>query len=99
MFGGGEWPSPPHLQDAYGFASDGQANHRLSHEVIPGDQGPGHRRLLELPRQQKDSSVYAQAQDRLENVSVRFGPGAGVSQDHRMLPVSVRLTRGARSPQ
>ncbi len=37
LFGGGERPPPPHLQNSHGYSSSGQAHHHLPHESISRD--------------------------------------------------------------
>ena len=79
------------------------ADHPRADAGLPAHQGPGDRRLVELPGQEADPAVQAAAARRprrhLAHGAGRRGPRAGIPQVHRVLPVPGRLPRAARSPQ
>ena len=66
-------------------------------EDVPGDEGSGLRRVVELRGQQEDSAVQdAPVERRAAVLAGRGGSRAGVSQVHRVLPVPGRVPRAAR---
>ena len=71
--------------------------------AFPLDPRPGHRCLLELPRQEDDQAVPAALagcpRRHLAHAAGRRRPRAGVSQVHRVFPLPGRLPRAARAPQ
>ncbi len=79
-----------------------RAGHRRADEGLPGDPGPGDRRLLELRGQEEDQAVQAAAARRrrrhLADGAGGRRPRAGVPQVHRVLPLPGRLPRAARPP-
>ena len=72
-------------------------------QAFPLDPRPGHRRVLELPRQEGDQAVQAADAGRPRRHLAHAAGGhrarAGVPQVHRVLPVPGRLPRAARPPQ
>ena len=71
--------------------------------TFPADPRPGHRRLLELPRQEDDQAIPAalpgRARWHMAHAAGRRRTRAGVSQVHRVLPLPGCLPRPARTPQ
>ena len=53
LLGGGQRPPAPDVQDAHGCPPARPAHHRVSHEILPGDQRRGDRCLLELQSETK----------------------------------------------
>ena len=80
-----------------------RAGHRRADAGVPADQGPGHRRVVELPRQEGPQDVQAApAGARRRHVAdgaERRRSRPGIPQVHRVLPVPGRLPRAARSRQ
>ena len=71
--------------------------------AFPLDQGPGHRRVVELPGQEEHQDVQAAParcrRRHLAHGAARRRPRAGIPQVHRVLPVPGRLPRAARPRQ
>ena len=85
----------------------GRADHGRADEGVPGDPRPGHRRLVELPRQRADHAVHAARgpqggrrpqERRLPDRPGRHRPHERVPQVHRVLHVPGRLPHPARPP-
>ena len=81
-----------------------RAGHRRADAHLPADQGPGHRRLVELPRQEEGHPEVHAAPGRrrrrhLADGAARHRPRAGIPQVHRVLPVPGRVPRAARPRQ
>ena len=90
------------VHDAHERLRPGRDDHRPAAEDVPGDQGPGHRRLLELRAEQAHPAVHAAPARRRRQVPDVPGgrrSRAGVPQVHRVLPVPGRLPRAARPRQ
>ena len=88
---------PPQLDRPHA-AGEGRADAGL-----PADQGPRHRRVVELPRQEGPEEVQAapgrRARRHLADAAARHRSRPGIPQVHRVLPVPGRLPRAARSRQ
>src|SRR5947208_15488894 len=97
VLSGSQRPAASDLQDSPRRLAARSTDHGSANEELSGAQGSGHRRFLELSRQQEDSPVHAEAERRMENGSARSRSGAGISQVHRMFSLPERLPRTARS--
>ena len=79
------------------------AGHGGADARVSADQGSGHRRLVELPRQEGDPEVPASpgrcARRHVADGAARRRSRPGVPQVHRVLPVPGRLPRPARPQQ
>ncbi len=71
-------PPAAYLQDASRFTAARSTDYRFAAKSFPAHQGSRHRRFLELPNQQKDSGLPAQARRRMENVPARRRSRAGI---------------------
>jgi hypothetical protein len=71
--------------------------------AFPEHPRPGHRRLVEFPRQKEDQAVQAararRAGRHLAHAAGGHRPRAGIPQVHRVLPLPGRLPRFARPQQ
>src|SRR6185295_15366373 len=96
---GDQWETASRLHDANEPVRLLRNDRRATDEDLPGRQGPGDRRLLELRAEQADSTLPAAPETgwrAVPNAAGGCGPRAGVSQVHRMLLVPGRLPRSAR---
>jgi hypothetical protein len=97
---GDQRPAPSRMHDPHEHLRRERDGHGPAAQDVPPDQGPRHRRFLELRAEQADPA--AEAARRGARRPVPDVPGgrrsrAGVPQVHRMLLVSERLPRSPRS--
>ena len=57
----GQRQAAAHVHDAHGHFAAGRADHGHADEDVPADQGPGHRRLVQLRGREEDPAVQAAA--------------------------------------
>ena len=92
----GQREAPSHVHDPDGPLPGGRAHHGGPAEGVPPDQGPGHRRVVQLRGGAPDPGVPAPAARAGRHLSDDAGghrPRAGVPEVHRVLPLPGRLPR------
>ena len=103
VLGGNQWPAQADVHDAAQHAPARRTGHRRAHADVPAHQGSRHRRLVEFRGQEAHQDVQAASARRrrrhVADAAGRHRSRPGISQVHRVLSLSGRLPRPARSPQ
>ena len=101
VLGRGQRQPAPDVHDPPESDRPLEADHARADAELPADPRPGHRRVVELPRQEDNQALQAPAarcaRRYLAHGAGRRRTGAGVPEVHRVLPVPGRLPRVARA--